>query len=303
MSINKQLKWLLPMIVLFLALWLFQEELRALWQGIVFDIQRWQNNYRREMTMLMRQMRGGAQWQTWWLLVSLGFVYGILHAAGPGHGKAVITTFLLTQPSGYKNALWLAVGGAVLQGISAVLWVAVTVGALQWLIRDAMSQIIWAERLSYALIIAAGIYMLAKAVRQYRGGRHHHAEHHHAHEHCGCGHHHAPQAQTAFWASLLAIGARPCSGSILALAVAAAWQLWAVGIAMTFAISAGTAITVLSLALLTIYGREQAAKRLTLSAAAAQKGLLMLAAIGAFLLIGLGLILLFSARPLPVLGL
>lgn len=274
------------------------------WQRSLIALQHWQNDYRREMTALMRQMRSGGNAQTWWLLLSAGFMYGILHAAGPGHGKAVISTFLLTQRSDAKQALGLAVGGALLQGLSAILWVGITIGGLQWLMRDALKQVIWAERLSYALLIVTGGYLLYKALRQWITRQ---SKSHTTCTCCGCGgHHHEHHALPlescrAYWGALAAIALRPCSGSILALAVASAWQLWAVGIAMTLAISIGTALTVLSLALLTLYGRARLAERLPFSSAALQAAASLLAMLGGIILILLGLLFLLTTQtPLPL---
>lgn len=293
MPVKRRVVWgalLLAALALFGAL--FFDEVQTFWHGLLFEVQRWQNDYRRTISMLLRDLRSGQSWQGWWALVSAGFVYGVLHAVGPGHGKAVIGTFLLTQPGGYKSALWLSVGSALLQGLSAIVWVGGTLGVLQWLMRDALAQVVWAERLSHVLVMAAGGYLLWRAWRLPQGccGCGHHHGHHHDHRHAHHGHSHAPHAGKR--ATLFAVGIRPCSGSIVALAVAGGWGMWGVGIAMTLAVSIGTAVTVLSLALLTVYGRERFARRLTDSAAQGRLWGRWLSAGGGVLLVLLGGVLL-----------
>ena len=256
--------WLLVLLCVLLvaAGWLFADVLLRFGQGALFEVQRWQNAYRRSVAVLLADLRHAQDVRAWWALVGAGFVYGVLHAVGPGHGKAVIGTFLLTQPSGYRSALWLAVGSALLQGLSAVVWVGATFGLLQWLMRDALAQVVWAERLSHVLVMAAGGYLLWRARRGDGccACGHGHDGHHHGHHHGHGGHH--GEGRGAWLAALLAVGLRPCSGSLVALAVAGGWGMWGVGVAMTLAVSAGTALTVLALAVLTIFGRDQLAGRL-----------------------------------------
>ena len=90
---------------------------------------------------------------------------------------------------------------------------------------------------------------------------------HHVHdEHCG--HYHAPDPSTLgagfSWgsalATVLAAGARPCSGAILVLVFALAQGLFAAGIAATFAMSLGTALTTGALAATAVFAKDIAVK-------------------------------------------
>lgn len=228
----------------------------ALWQSgvleqMMYAVRRWQGEWQRELRRTVVAMRRDDA--AWWPLVSAGFVYGVLHAAGPGHGKAVVITFLASQQhGGYRSAVALALGGALLQALSAIVWVGATLGVAQWLIRESVQHIVWANRLSILMIAGVGGYIVW---RQWRALRRHDG-----HCHC-CAHHHGQSghgSRREQWWAMFAIGVRPCSGAIMALAVAGSWGLWTAGIAMTLAMAVGTACTVLLLALLTVYGRQNA---------------------------------------------
>lgn len=191
-------------------------------------------------------------------LVALSFMYGVLHAVGPGHGKAVVTAYVLTNERVLRRGLLVAALAALLQALVAI---ALTLGALA-LIAGATRTIEGGARAlelaSYGLVIVMG------AVFAWRGGRvlfartgashghrHDHGhdphEHDHGHDHA---HHIAPAAAVANadWRMLaglvVAMGARPCSGAILVLVFAwSAGLVWA-GVLSALAMGVGTGLAV-----------------------------------------------------------
>lgn len=277
-----------------------QELLRALGRALWW-VQQTQNRYSRELTQLISSLRHGSNGKTLWFLAGLSFVYGILHAVGPGHGKAIIAAFVMTQKSSYRSALGIAVAGGLLQGVSAIIWVACTIGIMQLLVHQAINAVEWAQVASFALTIGIGFYLL------WRGVAVQHHEHAHAHgEHCGCQHHHGVSAEAskgdlkAHAMAAFAIGVRPCSGALLVLAVSALWHLWWVGIVMTMTLALGTVITVAALALLTIFGRNRLALALTDGAQQLHRLARWASVLGGVLIILLGSLMLYNTLQHPV---
>ena len=258
----------------------------AYWQPLHHALQRLQNQWQRDLAaQLLALRRHGNDATTWLTLSSLGFLYGILHAIGPGHGKAIIATFTLSQPTARRQTLAIAIGGALIQGVSAILWVALAMGLLHLLMPDAVNHSHWLNRANAALIIAIGAYILYR----HRPRRRHDA-------HCACGHDHhhhdAPATSTLSpWAAIIAIGIRPCSGAVISLAAAWSWSLIGAGIAMTLAIACGTALTIATIALLCYHGRQHLARRLTHDGARLARLTRTLALAGGLILILLGALL------------
>ena len=258
----------------------------AYWQPLHHALQRLQNQWQRDLAaQLLALRRHGNGATTWLTLSSLGFLYGILHAIGPGHGKAIIATFTLSQPTARRQTLAIAIGGALMQGVSAILWVALAMGLLHLLMPDAVNHSHWLNRANAALIIAIGAYIL------YR-----HRPRHRHDAHCACGHdhhHHDTPATSALspWAAIIAIGIRPCSGAVISLAAAWSWSLIGAGIAMTLAIACGTALTIATIALLCYHGRQHLARRLTHDGARLARLTRTLALVGGLILILLGALL------------
>ena len=259
----------------------------AYWQPLHHALQRLQNQWQRDLAaQLLALRRHGNDATTWLTLSSLGFLYGILHAIGPGHGKAIIATFTLSQPTARRQTLAIAIGGALMQGVSAILWVALAMGLLHLLMPDAVNHSHWLNRANAALIIAIGAYILYR----HRPRRRHDA-------HCACGHHdhhhHDTPATSTLspWAAIVAIGIRPCSGAVISLAAAWSWSLIGAGIAMTLAIACGTALTIATIAMLCYHGRQHLARRLTHDGARLARLTRTLALAGGLILILLGALL------------
>lgn len=244
----------------------------GLFSGILAQIARWQSELHREMAVLVRAVRqGDALWPAL-TLIGVSFLYGIFHAAGPGHGKAVISAYLVGHDSRLKRGIALAFASSLVQGLSAILLVlvlAVLLGASRFAIGE---QVRVLEIVSFGLVIVIGLWL---AVRAWKGescdhghahdhqndqGHHDQGQHDHVHLHHH-GHDHAVMARRGlrrFWAMAAAVGIRPCSGAVLVLLFTLANGLFPLGIAATFAMALGTAMTVAALAVASVYGRKAA---------------------------------------------
>ena len=55
-----------------------------------------------------------------WTLLALSFPYGIVHAAGPGHGKAVVSSYLLATRQTLRNGIVLAFMASLAQAVGAI---------------------------------------------------------------------------------------------------------------------------------------------------------------------------------------
>ncbi|MCG5523554.1 nickel/cobalt transporter [Ectothiorhodospira haloalkaliphila] len=99
-------------------------------------------------------------------LILISFLYGIFHAAGPGHGKAVITTYLLTHRQHMRRALTLSFAAALMQGLTAIIAVATVLFVIGRTARDAMGQAPALEQASFALVALLGAWLMLRALRQ-----------------------------------------------------------------------------------------------------------------------------------------
>lgn len=231
-----------------------------------------QRQLHRDLTQGLHALRDAPTAQTAGALILISLLYGIFHAAGPGHGKAVISAYLLTQPQNLKRGILLSTVSALAQGVTAIVLVGVLIGLLGWLARDTLGQVRTLEIASFALVALLGGWLMLRALRHawrlhkaHAQARHnqghadHHHDHHHTHDaHCGCGtpHHIDPNHSGTWWGTVAAVGIRPCSGAVLIMAVSAALGLAWAGVLAVLAMSLGTAATVSVLATLAVSARD-----------------------------------------------
>lgn len=203
------------------------------------------------------------------------FLYGVLHALGPGHGKIVITTWLATHPSKLKSSIGLTLASSLLQGGVAIALVVVVLTLLQLPARQLHMSSFWLEKGSYALVGLLGVMLCWRALKKLsvllRKPKFKAFTPHHVHdERCGCGHQHLPtqeQLQSGDdWRArlmiILSMGMRPCSGAIMVLLFSKVIGVFSWGVVSALAMAAGTSLTITSLALL-VHSFRQLAVRLS----------------------------------------
>ncbi|MEH6405495.1 MAG: nickel/cobalt transporter [Sneathiella sp.] len=243
----------------------------TLWMELVSWISIQQRSLHQELVAALKMLKSEGSIVAAGSLIGGSFLYGLFHAAGPGHGKAVLTTYLLTHPHRVGRGVGIAVMGALCQGIVAVILVYGLIYLAGWLPRDTSAAISWSERLSYIFVAAIGIMLvlriMRKTIRQFSPGGQGRASHNHHDDACdGCGHTHVPDEKqldraVGFFSSfgvVLAIGLRPCTGAVLVLVFAKAIGIPYAGVCAVLAMSAGTSIAVAVLAFLAVKFRNKA---------------------------------------------
>ncbi|KMV33312.1 MULTISPECIES: nickel/cobalt transporter [Franconibacter] len=280
------------------------------WPQVMMESALWQRSVNRELSGLLQQVaqnpsRAGVS------LLAFSFLYGVLHALGPGHGKIVITTWLATHPSRLKRSLGLTLASSLLQGLVAIGLVVVVLTLLALPARQLHLGSYWLEKGSYLLVGGLGAMLCWRAVKRLRGllrkPTFNAFTPHHVHsETCGCGHQHLPspnQLERADdWRArlmvVLSMGMRPCSGAIMVLLFSKVIGVFGWGVAAALAMAAGTSLTISAIALF-VHSFRQLAVRLGGGAPPLwrQTGWATLALAGGVALVFAALVMWMSAQP------
>ena len=250
-------------------LWLWQAWPQVMLQSVV-----WQRDVNQKMSGLLQAVAENPA-QAGGALLLFSFVYGVLHALGPGHGKVVITTWLATHPSKLKSSIGLTLAASLLQGLVAIGLVVVVLTLLRLPARQLHLSSFWLEKGSYALVGVLGLLLCWRALKKLRTllrkPKFTAFTPHHVHDqHCGCGHQHMPDPKQLErdedWRArlmiVLSMGMRPCSGAIMVLLFSKVIGVFGWGIASALAMAAGTSLTISSLALL-VHGFRTLAVKLS----------------------------------------
>jgi ABC-type nickel/cobalt efflux system permease component RcnA len=164
-----------------------------------------QQRFYHALTDAMRAMRENGN--AFWILGGVSFAYGVFHAAGPGHGKAVISSYMVANEVELRRGILLSFVSAMLQGVTAILLMSAIFVFLRGTAITMTSATWTLEILSYTLVMLFGAWLLFRKVGALVAGRRRsglavaggpaidipdeaaHVAHHHrdAHDH---GHHH-----------------------------------------------------------------------------------------------------------------
>ena len=223
-----------------------------------------------------------------WLLIGLSFAYGIFHAAGPGHGKAVISSYLIANNESARRGIAISFAAAFVQALTAILVVGIAAAILNVTAFTMDDTTEWLEIGSYALVVVVGAWLLWS--KAFGGGHHHHHHghdhdhhhhhtsdhghdhpHHHHHHHddnaACCSHHAGPIDKpltgnpiVQAWGAILSVGIRPCTGAIIILVFALSQSMFVAGVAATLAMALGTGITVTVLAIIAVSAKDLAVR-------------------------------------------
>ena len=247
----------------------------------------WQQRLNTRLTEQVKQLKADRSWATLLPLILVSFLYGLIHAAGPGHGKVVVFSYFISRRSSIKKGLLLGNLISFFHAVSGV----VIVLTLYFIIKtaylssfEAISQKI--KLVSYSLVLVIGLVLLLNSI--FNGTKSS-----------------TPDPEGDAPAKLpdrkgllplaLAVGMVPCPGVVIIMLFALSFDLLAIGLTMSLIMALGMAATISLAGLLSILGQEGLLKvfpRKEKTQHLIQKGLTVF---GSLLIIGLGGILLAGA--------
>ncbi len=217
----------------------------------------------------MRALETGHSFAAFFLGLGVAFLYGMVHALGPGHGKFVIMSYFMGREVFVLRGLVMALQMAVVHVIAAVVIVWVADILLKTSLGIGLADVPGVRAGSFLIIAAIGVYMLYQAVRGSRGHTHtHNHTHDHPHDHSHDHHHHGHSHDHAHGAShateggliALAVGMVPCPGAVLVMLYAIANDMIYPGFLLVAAMSAGIGLTIAILGVATILLRQFATR-------------------------------------------
>lgn len=254
-------------VILFIVV--FGELILVLWAtGRFDDLAAWimaqQHQVQTWLAGAIRALRAGESGALAGFL-ALCFAYGVLHAAGPGHGKLVIGGYGMARRVTARKLAVLSLVSSMAQAavaVAAVYTIVAAFGLSRQVAGDVVNDIM--APLGSAALAALGLCLALRGARRMLAPA---STHDHDHgEGCDCGHAHGPSVQQVQAAGtprevsalVAGIAMRPCTGAMFVLVLT--WQLGLAmaGIAGAFAMGLGTALFTAAVALMSVAARKGA---------------------------------------------
>jgi ABC-type nickel/cobalt efflux system permease component RcnA len=182
----------------------------------------------------------------WVILASLGaaLFWGMAHALSPGHGKAIVTAYLVGQRGTPRHAALLGLIVTVTHTVGVFALGLVTLLLSRFIVPDELYP--WLNLVAGVLVVAIGASVLHARWEQRRA--HGHGHHHH--------HHHDHDLSRR---SLIAVGVSggllPCPSALVVLLAAISLHRVAFGMLLVVAFSAGLALTITGIGLVAVLAR------------------------------------------------
>ena len=171
--------------------------------------------------------------------------WGAAHALSPGHGKTIVTAYLIGKRGSAKDAALLGAIVTITHTIGVFALGLVTLGLSQWIVPDRLYP--WIDLVAGVMVVAIGITVLRSRYMHARA-------HHHGHEH----HHHSHKG-------LLAVGVSggllPCPSALVVLLAAISLHRLAFGLVLIVAFSVGLALSITGIGLVAVLAKKAFAKR------------------------------------------
>src|SRR5207247_10526671 len=185
----------------------------------------------------------------WVIAASVGaaLFWGMAHALSPGHGKTIVTAYLVGQRGTPRHAALLGLIVTATHTIGVFALGAVTLLLSQFIVPDRLYP--WLNLVSGLLVVGIGAAVLR--ARWLHRRAHAHGHHHH--------HDHHPEAGTSF-RSLFAVGVSggllPCPSALVVLLAAISLHRVAFGLVLILAFSTGLALTITGIGLVAVLARS-----------------------------------------------
>jgi ABC-type nickel/cobalt efflux system permease component RcnA/ABC-type uncharacterized transport system substrate-binding protein len=143
-----------------------QTQKTGVWQTIVMQVNQWQALIKDIMTEFGNDIQKNFWGKSLFLFLLFSFIYGIVHALGPGHGKSIVLSYFVARPGNYSLGVLMAFALSMTHAISGAVFVLIMKMFLQSPVL--FSSALPVERISYALLIIIGIFLFIHAIMDMR---------------------------------------------------------------------------------------------------------------------------------------
>ena len=213
-------------------------------QKFIHFISKIQKGLHQKISELARQVRDKKQVATFFWLIFIAFLYGIIHAIGPGHGKFVALSYFLSEKAEVKRGILVGSSIGYMHAFSGFLAVMIIYAILKRSYLTTVENVsMKVQLISYGLIILIGLVLLIKNIffeKKPEDGKN--------------------ISKKGMIAMIAAIGLVPCPGAVILTLFSISLHSIFLGAMMVLAMATGMAVTISLIGVFTIVLKRDALK-------------------------------------------
>ena len=207
----------------------------------------WQRCLKEKMVSLIQQNKTSNSIRPLIFLFMAAFAYGVIHAAGPGHGKALALSYVFTQRPKYLQGLLFSNAMAISHGISGILFVLFIRIILNTNIVKNLENVTHITQIiSYSIIACYGLGIvlnnICKLINRQNAKQKHFSRKH------------SMKYANPFLFALV-VGSIPCPAVVMVMLFALSMDLITLGLLLGITISIGMAVTISLVVIISISGK------------------------------------------------
>ena len=208
----------------------FSETIQSFPRHFLDHITLVQFKLRQHMAELVRGYKKEGRITPLLILMAIAFAYGAVHAAGPGHGKAIAVSFVMSHRSSVMKGLALSLCIAIVHGFAGVVGVLGLRYIIQSSFNESLAYVTFVTQVaSYSLIVILGLYLVVHHVRAKQKNESHAA---------------TPESQRGVMPWILAAGLVPCPAVVMVMLFCLSQNVVILGLLLTVCIQLGMAATI-----------------------------------------------------------
>ena len=245
-----------------------------IYSAIIKYITLWQYELNRLISSNIREINDENYLSIYGLIIGIAFLYGLIHAAGPGHGKALVALYFTKGKGDYKEAFKLGYLISIIHAISALIVTFSIYFVIKTMFRsnfnDATNS---AMTISAIMIIIVGLYLIYNALRE---------------KYKPCSEEKIDNSKSKYMVAF-GVGVVPCPGVMTIVLFCVMLKKFTLGILAAIAMSIGMGLTISVVGILSVLFAKKTSHFVT------TKGYI-LEMISGVLIVALGVFLYFSIK-------